>query len=106
MAYAANSPTGPFSGPTYLYEAPEPEVSNRSQFIYVGRHHPELADPGELFLSYDVNAWNGEDHYRDVRIYRPGSRRSPGRPRCRTPPRRRALPPTLRCARAATVSTI
>ncbi|MBB3727409.1 phospholipase A2 [Nonomuraea dietziae] len=71
VAYAANSPTGPFSGPTYLYEAPEPEVSNRSQFIYVGRHHPELADPGELFLSYDVNAWNGEDHYRDVRIYRP-----------------------------------
>lgn len=71
VAYVANSPTGPFTGPTYLYEAPEPEISNHRQFVYVGRHHPELADPGELFLSYDVNAWSPEDHYRDVRIYRP-----------------------------------
>ncbi|MDP4505024.1 phospholipase A2 [Nonomuraea turcica] len=71
VAYVSNAPTGPFSGPTYLYEAPEPEISNRRQFVYVGRHHPELSDPGKLLLTYDVNAWDPEDLYRDVRIYRP-----------------------------------
>ncbi|WP_327581836.1 DUF4185 domain-containing protein [Nonomuraea sp. NBC_00507] len=70
VAYVSNAPTGPFSGPTYLYEAPEPEISNRRQFVYVGRHHPELSDPGKLLLTYDVNAWDPED----LRGPRPPSR--------------------------------
>ncbi|WP_283135947.1 phospholipase A2 [Rhizohabitans arisaemae] len=71
VAYAASSPTGPFTGPRYLHEAPEPEVSNRRQFIYVARHHPHLSDPGKLLLTYDVNAWQPDDLFADARVYRP-----------------------------------
>ncbi|MFI6505362.1 phospholipase A2 [Nonomuraea typhae] len=71
VSYVAGAPTGPFTGPAYLFEAPEPEMSNWTQFIYVGRHHPELSDPGKLLITYDVNAWNPEDLYKDARIYRP-----------------------------------
>jgi hypothetical protein len=71
VAYAASSPTGPFTGPAYLFKAPEPGIGNRPQFIYAARVHPELSPPGKLLISYDVNAWNGDDLLEDARIYRP-----------------------------------
>ncbi|WP_165977805.1 phospholipase A2 [Nonomuraea diastatica] len=71
VAYVSGSATGPFTGPIYLESAPEPELSAYRQFIYHGRAHPQLSDPGELLLSYDVNTIENADHYKDVRIYRP-----------------------------------
>ncbi|MEO3793250.1 phospholipase A2 [Nonomuraea sp. B10E15] len=71
VAYVSNAATGPFTGPIYLESAPEPELSAYRQFIYHGRAHPQLSDPGELLLSYDVNTIENADHYKDVRIYRP-----------------------------------
>ncbi|MFC5818593.1 phospholipase A2 [Nonomuraea harbinensis] len=70
VAYAAGSPTGPFTGPTYLLEAVEPKL-DPNQFVYVARVHPELSAPGKLLISYDVNTFDIDAHYRDVRIYRP-----------------------------------
>ncbi|KAB8195306.1 DUF5005 domain-containing protein [Nonomuraea phyllanthi] len=70
VAYVAGSPTGPFTGPAYLIEAPEPKL-DPSQFVYAGRHHPELSAPGKLLISYDVNTFDSDAHYRDARIYRP-----------------------------------
>ncbi|MEV0203389.1 fibronectin type III domain-containing protein, partial [Nonomuraea sp. NPDC050691] len=70
VAYVSGSPTGPFTGPAYLIEAKEPKL-DPSQFIYVGRAHPELSAPGKLLISYDVNTFDSDAHFRDVRIYRP-----------------------------------
>jgi hypothetical protein len=69
VAYTAASPTGPFTGPVPLFDAPE--ARDRSRFIYAARVHPELSAPGRLLISYDVNAWNGGDLFRDARVYRP-----------------------------------
>jgi fibronectin type 3 domain-containing protein len=70
-AYTAPSPTGPFSGPTYVYKAPEPESSTNWQFPYDVQLHQEQASPGTLLLSYNNNSLNNEDNYSDARIYRP-----------------------------------
>jgi fibronectin type 3 domain-containing protein len=71
VAYTAPSPTGPFTGPTYLYKAPEPESSTNWQFPYDAQLHQEQASPGTLLLSYNNNSLNNEDNYSDARIYRP-----------------------------------
>ncbi|MFI6604214.1 phospholipase A2 [Nonomuraea sp. NPDC050536] len=71
VAYVAASPTGPFTGPIYLHEAIEPELSGWKQFVYAARVHPELSAPGKLLLSYDVNVWDKNDDFQDARVYRP-----------------------------------
>lgn len=70
VAYVANSPAGPFTGPTYLLEALEPSLAP-NQFIYHGRIHPEFSAPGKLLLTYDVNTFDPNGTYADARIYRP-----------------------------------
>jgi fibronectin type 3 domain-containing protein len=70
VAYTSPSPTGPFTGPTHLYTAPEPTPGS-SKIIYDVRLHPELATPGNLLLSYNVNSLEYEDNLADARLYRP-----------------------------------
>jgi hypothetical protein len=48
-----------------------PEEPGTQKVIYTARLHPELARPGKLLLSYDVNSLNTADNYADARLYRP-----------------------------------
>ncbi|MFY1614904.1 fibronectin type III domain-containing protein [Micromonospora sp. WMMD736] len=70
VAYFADSPTGPFSGPTELARAPEAGNAPPT-IVYDTSVHQALARPGKLLLSYNVNALNTEDSIADVSIYRP-----------------------------------
>ncbi len=70
VAYTAPGPTGPFSGPVELFTAPETD-SDKPIIVYDARVHPELAQTGELLVSYNVNSLDSGDVYADARIYRP-----------------------------------
>lgn len=70
VAYTASSPTGPWSGPIELFTAAEQQPGTQ-KIVYSGRLHPELARPGKLLVSYDVNSLNPADNYADARLYRP-----------------------------------
>ncbi|RQW98087.1 fibronectin type III domain-containing protein [Micromonospora inaquosa] len=68
--YTASSPTGPFTGPRYVYTAPEVQPDAK-KVVYDVRMHPELARSGKLLLSYNVNSLNFSDLRADARLYRP-----------------------------------
>ncbi|GIG88555.1 fibronectin type III domain-containing protein [Plantactinospora endophytica] len=68
VAYTASSPAGPFEGPVPLFRAPETDAGN---IVYDAHLHPELARPGRLLVSYNVNSLDVESAYTDTRIYRP-----------------------------------
>lgn len=68
VAYTSPTPWGPFTGPTTLYRAPEVA---QGHIAYDARLHPELASPGKLLVSYNVNTLTAEENYADARIYRP-----------------------------------
>lgn len=70
VAYTATSPTGPFTGPSLLFTAPEP-VGVPGAMVYDSRLHPELARSGKLLVSYNVNNLDGGSVYTDVTRYRP-----------------------------------
>jgi hypothetical protein len=68
VAYTADSPTGPFAGPQYLFRAPETDAGN---IVYDADLHPDLARPGKLLVSYNVNNLDDRVAYADASIYRP-----------------------------------
>ncbi|MGC1212162.1 MAG: fibronectin type III domain-containing protein [Micromonospora sp.] len=68
VAYTADSPTGPFEGPDYLYRAPE---NAEGHIIYDADLHPDLARPGRLLISYNVNDLDDAVTYADAGVYRP-----------------------------------
>lgn len=70
VGYTATSPTGPFTGPSTLFTAPEPATTSGA-IVYDSRLHPELARPGRLLVSYNVNNLDGRSVYTDVTRYRP-----------------------------------
>ncbi|MFG1767362.1 fibronectin type III domain-containing protein [Micromonospora parva] len=69
-AYTAPSPTGPFTGPRYVYTAPELQTGTNT-VVYDVRAHPELARTGKLLFSYNVNSLDRADQMADARLYRP-----------------------------------
>jgi fibronectin type 3 domain-containing protein len=73
VAFTATSPTGPFSGKTYLYTVPSPLPAGETCacFSYLPQLHPEFASSGELVLSYDTDTLNSAENYSYVAIYRP-----------------------------------
>lgn len=70
VAYTADSPAGPFAGPVQLFTTPEPQPG-RALITYDTRLHQELAAPGKLLVSYNVNSLASDDNYADASIYRP-----------------------------------
>lgn len=64
------SPVGPFGDIIPLYYAPEPE-KGKSIYTYNAKAHPHLSAPGELLISYNVNASNMDMHIFNAEIYRP-----------------------------------
>lgn len=69
--YVATAPTpvGPFSDRVGVYNPPESEVSGI--YTYNVAAHPQLSGPGELVISYNVNAQNGSDILADANNNRP-----------------------------------
>lgn len=68
VAYTADSPTGPFTSRTHVYNAPEA----RGNIIAYNAHvHPELSGDGRLVVSYNVNSLSVPDVYTNVANYRP-----------------------------------
>ncbi|MET7671682.1 fibronectin type III domain-containing protein [Micromonospora luteifusca] len=68
VAYSAATPTGPFEGPEYLYRTPENAAGH---IVYDTDLHPEVARPGKLLISYNVNNLDDEVTYADAGVYRP-----------------------------------
>lgn len=68
VAYTATTPNGPFTGPTYLYTAPE---RTGTHIVYDAKLHPALATSGKLLMSYNVNSLTVADNYADASLYRP-----------------------------------
>ncbi|GAA3927012.1 DUF5005 domain-containing protein [Actinoplanes auranticolor] len=68
VAYTAETPTGPFTGPRYLFRAPETDAGH---IVYDADLHPDLARPGKLLMSYNVNNLDDKVAYSDANIYRP-----------------------------------
>ena len=87
VAYTADSPTGPFTGPHYLFRAPE---VGQGHIVYDADLHLEQSRSGRLMMSYNVNNLDEAVTYADANVYRPrfaevtwppaGSARAPAAP--------------------------
>jgi hypothetical protein len=64
------SPMGPFGFPEVIYNCPEPEEIP-STFVYNAKAHPNLSEPNELLISYNVNTFDFWDLFRNADTYRP-----------------------------------
>lgn len=65
------SPVGPFGPVIKLYNCPE-NAENKNYFPYNAKAHPSISKPGELLISYNVNAF---DYWKEINknhtLYRP-----------------------------------
>lgn len=66
----APSPVGPFTGRTAVYTAPEGGTGNLYAPYNVAAH-PEISNPGELIVSYNVNSQSGDDLLANANNCRP-----------------------------------
>ncbi len=64
-----DSPVGPFEHYQTIWDCPEAD-DNANIFMYNAKAHPHLSKPGELLISYNVNA-SGWDAFTYADIYRP-----------------------------------
>jgi hypothetical protein len=65
----APNPWGPFGNTEVIYDIPVPAVPQ--VFTYNAKAHPHLSAPGELLISYNVNAVDFRDHFTYADIYHP-----------------------------------
>lgn len=66
----AARPEGPWSAPRPVFEAAGLRAA-RKDFAYAGKGHAHLSAPGELLVTYVVNAEDFEGMVADAAIYRP-----------------------------------
>jgi hypothetical protein len=66
----ASRPEGPWTRPMPVYSVPELD-RNRTYFTYAAKGHVQLSRPGELLISYVVNAHDFSAMFKDAAIYRP-----------------------------------
>ena len=67
-----DSPVGPWSDYTVVWEAPEDDISPNT-YTYNAKAHPHLSTPDRLLISYNVNTFDFLEHFRNADIYRPDS---------------------------------
>jgi len=65
-----DSPVGPWSDYTVVWEAPEDDISPNT-YTYNAKAHPHLSTPDRLLISYNVNTFDFLEHFRNADIYRP-----------------------------------
>jgi hypothetical protein len=94
VAYTAATPTGPFTDPVEVYHVPE-LADPRPVIAYDATLHPNLARPGRLLFSYNINSLNRGDAYSDVKLYRPRFVEVAWPPATRDPASRPAPPQAL-----------
>ncbi len=70
MLRLANRPEGPWTAATLVYSVPEVDRDKR-YFAYAAKGHAPHSPPGELLISYVVNAHDFGAMARDATIYRP-----------------------------------
>ncbi|MGA2033133.1 MAG: DUF4185 domain-containing protein [Thermoguttaceae bacterium] len=70
MVRTAARPEGPWTQPLPVYVVPELQ-RNRLYFTYAAKGHLSLSRPGELLITYLVNAHDFGAAARDAAIYRP-----------------------------------
>jgi hypothetical protein len=70
VAYTAQAPQGPFTDPVELFQVPE-LTDQRPVIAYDATLHPNLARPGTLLFSYNVNSLDQADILKDATLYRP-----------------------------------
>jgi hypothetical protein len=95
VAYTAKALTGPFTDPVELYRVPEANDQQRPVIVYDATLHPELAHPGKLLFSYNVNSLEQKDIYADATLYRPRFVEVPWPPATRDQARLPEPPTTL-----------
>ncbi len=71
----SRSPLGPFSNAQNVYRVPG--VVRDQTFTYAHKAHPELSRPGELLITYVINAFDFGAAVRDADLYRPRFLRLP-----------------------------
>jgi len=64
------SPMGPFGFPETIYNCPEPQQIP-STFVYNAKAHPNLSEPNELLISYNVNTFDFGLLFSNADTYRP-----------------------------------
>ncbi|WP_245567458.1 protein phosphatase 2C domain-containing protein, partial [Nocardia vinacea] len=75
VAYVSDSPAGPFTTPTLVYEAPEAGATGSfgdpNVIIYNAHEHPDLRSGDELIVSYNLNSLDFKGVLDDMSKYRP-----------------------------------
>jgi hypothetical protein len=74
LAYEAEQPRGPWTVVARLGRVPLTKlemVNGRWLIAYDARVHPQLAPPGTMLVSYNVNSTDPDTLYSDARVYRP-----------------------------------
>jgi hypothetical protein len=70
LARSADTPVGPWSASSVVYQCPEAGWDNRI-FCYGAKAHPSLAAGDELVISYIANSFDFWQVAADARIYVP-----------------------------------
>jgi len=72
VAYSiGETPYGPFSDPSIVYECEEPKTLKRKTYSYNAKAHPHLSLPGDILVSYNVNSYEMDHHLDNVEVYHP-----------------------------------
>lgn len=66
----AETPQGPWSQPTKLYQCPDTKISPHV-FCYAAKGHPELSNRDQLLISYAANSDSLSEVLNDSRLYWP-----------------------------------
>lgn len=66
----SDTPYGPWKNKALLYTTPLP-ADNKNLFTYNAVAHPQFIENGSLLVSYNMNSFELEDHFRNADIYRP-----------------------------------
>ncbi|MFJ8957856.1 hypothetical protein ACIRG5_00645 [Lentzea sp. NPDC102401] len=71
VGYSSATPTGPFTTPRTLYQAPEVNAGGKPIIVYDASVHTQYTSGSRITLSYNVNSLNPDDNLADARIDRP-----------------------------------
>lgn len=69
-SFVSETPYGPWKNRTLLYTTPIPG-EDKNLFTYNAIAHPQFMDKERILLSYNMNSFVLEDHFRNADIYRP-----------------------------------
>jgi hypothetical protein len=70
VARVSETPHGPWSAPTVLYQCPE-MAADRQVFTYAAKAHPSELRDNELMITYVANSFDFWQVAKDARLYWP-----------------------------------